>query len=828
MEQEYKYLAFISYRHNQQDSEIAKALHRQIENYIIPSSIKKTFGQSKMGRVFRDQDELPTSTNLGDDIDAALMQSKWLIVICSPDLIKSKWCMKEIDRFIALGRQDNILTLLVSGEPEESFPPQLRFVIKDGVTVEIEPLAAEVRAASRGERLKKLKVEKLRIIAPMLSVGFDDLRQRTRERKLRTLAAVGLGAALLLASFSLYAIQQNQLIAQQRNRSLNNEMLLLIEKSNLASLKGDKLGGIVYALDAYDAALTLHKVNEEALFNALESAAYSQSFEKISIIKTNNMHISNLTYSPNNRLILGIVNGNSAIIIDAFSGEMLFSVNENKEILNKVEFSPDGKYFLTACYGENSISVWNTPDGTFTAKYKSDSEISYTIASAYFLANSKQLILKEEDRIVIYDFLKDEKSYRLEGLLADKVSLYTSVTINDETTLLAIGTDFTNELMVYDINQDELKPLAKGDTGSLELIRFSPSGRYLTASSWDNVIVWEYANGIIMQQFVNDTRNISQLLFSSDEKQLAIASTEGVKLMDLTTGDKIWSIGENLYNQIYRIRFSENGKYLLALNTKIAVHDVATGMLLTDLDGINVLDAVFDSASTSILVSLEDGSFATFSTPEGSSVKLVDSYEEKLFSTNRNNALSVGNVKIISEHQIGPMYQIANSMMCSSPDGNFVALAHGDGFIEIWDVRIDDTPLSGIAEHYNIVTDMVFSNGLLASSSRDGRVLIYDIENEKVRFIFPIGKEVTNIEFSNDGSKLIALCNECNTAYVYSTTSGAMLFQLLGKDIQITSVGFTESGDSAVAKRQDGSAIVGKLYQTLDELIEQAHPRVGQ
>ena len=82
---EYRYTAFISYRHTMPDEAIAKKLHTLIENYRIPSDVRKSTGRKKMGRIFRDQEELPLSTDLGNDIKAALENSEWLIVICSPE-----------------------------------------------------------------------------------------------------------------------------------------------------------------------------------------------------------------------------------------------------------------------------------------------------------------------------------------------------------------------------------------------------------------------------------------------------------------------------------------------------------------------------------------------------------------------------------------------------------------------------------------------------------------------------------------------------------------------------------------------------------------------
>ena len=106
---DYTYSAFISYRHLPADIEAAKAVQRALETYRIPADIRKKTGVKKLNRCFRDQDELPLADDLGSSIEKALQESEWLIVICSPDLPASRWCLREIDYFIELGRKDHII-----------------------------------------------------------------------------------------------------------------------------------------------------------------------------------------------------------------------------------------------------------------------------------------------------------------------------------------------------------------------------------------------------------------------------------------------------------------------------------------------------------------------------------------------------------------------------------------------------------------------------------------------------------------------------------------------------------------------------------------------
>lgn len=278
MESNFKYAAFISYRHIEPDKLVAKKLHTYIETYGIPAAVKATSGKKSMGRVFRDEEELPLTPNLGDDITQALADSEWLIVICSPQLLVSKWCMKEIDTFIHMGKRDKILTVLVSGTPEESFPPQLRFADVDGHPVEVEPLAANVVAPTLAGTLKKLKNEKLRILAPMLGVSYDELRQRARERRLKAIISMSAAALCLISAFALYALRQNRIITDERNNALINQSKYLADFSGRSLRDGDRMLAMLLSLEALpeDPANPDRPLTDEAV-TALRNAALSES-----------------------------------------------------------------------------------------------------------------------------------------------------------------------------------------------------------------------------------------------------------------------------------------------------------------------------------------------------------------------------------------------------------------------------------------------------------------------------------------------------------------------------------------------------------------------
>ena len=77
----FKYNAFISYRHSDLDKYVAENLHRLIETYKMPASVVEKYNitDNNFRRVFRDQEELPLSSNLENPIIEALKESKYLI-----------------------------------------------------------------------------------------------------------------------------------------------------------------------------------------------------------------------------------------------------------------------------------------------------------------------------------------------------------------------------------------------------------------------------------------------------------------------------------------------------------------------------------------------------------------------------------------------------------------------------------------------------------------------------------------------------------------------------------------------------------------------------
>lgn len=226
-----RYDAFISYRHIQPDSKWAIWLQDAIENYRLPKKLVRSRNTvPKINRIFRDETDMSASSELGKEIREALQQSSFLIVVCSPRTPSSQWISQEIKYFQELGRHDKILTLLIEGEPKESFPSEFFKIHKKKLGTRVneygsEPYAADVRPNPYFKRKEINRIAKLKIIASLLGVHYDDLRQREQERKtlrLIYLTSVLITLTLLLSALSYLALtQRNKAQRMQISANLN-------------------------------------------------------------------------------------------------------------------------------------------------------------------------------------------------------------------------------------------------------------------------------------------------------------------------------------------------------------------------------------------------------------------------------------------------------------------------------------------------------------------------------------------------------------------------------------------------------------------------------
>ncbi len=311
------YIAFISYKHQKHDAAIAKAIHEGIEAYRVPKELRKN-GARGLGIVFRDEEELPLSSDLDESIHHALDHSTFLIVICSPESKASPWVQREIDYFLQHHDHRHILAVLASGEPGDVFPDQIvRYYDKaKGEYVDIEPLAIDARAETREKSLSHLKKRIKKLYAAMLGCPYDALVQREKKRRSRRIAmASGLLLSVLIAFIGVLVVKNGQLtktnlaLQESNNTILLRESELLTAESAEALEQGRIADAISYAVEALpyaDHPRPYSARAEVALFNALDpfNQQYTEGIATAQTALRRNSPIQDMVFANDGRHII--------------------------------------------------------------------------------------------------------------------------------------------------------------------------------------------------------------------------------------------------------------------------------------------------------------------------------------------------------------------------------------------------------------------------------------------------------------------------------------------------------------------------------------------
>lgn len=446
-----RYDAFISYRHSELDLYIAKKLHKGLETFKVPRAIAKRSGKKNIKRVFRDQEELPIGSDLGDNIETALAESEFLLVICSPRTPESYWVRKEIETFIKLHDREHVLAVLIEGEPDQSFPAEL---LTDDEGNPVEPLAADVRGGSGREIDKKLKSETVRLAAPLLGCSYDDLRQRHRERKMKKAAAALSAVAVAAILFGAYSTYNAVMIQQNYEGKQRNQSKYLADTSLDLLEEGDRRAAVLVALEALPGDGDDKPYVAEAQY-ALSQALYCYDREqdmKPDRILQHEQPVSDFWLSQDAAMAVTIDQGNNVYVWEVDSGRKLLQIpptvdaygflNEVKgaiicgdsvvlcgdEYLRAVSFDGQENWYVenpdrtmycefdeeamrVACVGNEQVNFYDISSGELIGSMSNDQEESYTLGMAFDEGHTKFAVPHRASRdgnktgcISIYDF----------------------------------------------------------------------------------------------------------------------------------------------------------------------------------------------------------------------------------------------------------------------------------------------------------------------------------------------------------------------------------------------------------------------------------------
>ena len=229
----YQYFAFISFQ--SADASAALRLQHAIENYRLPAVLcKKHAVPRRIRPLYCYLNDMHSGEELMQELKQRMEQSRYLIVVCSPQSARSVYVNSGIDYFVSLGRRDSIIPIIVDGVPyssdpeTECFPEALRrhFPKHADPLQDHSILGINVREAGVSRR-QAYDRAMLMVVARMLQLDYDGLLLRERQRRRRR--AIGwtiLSSIMVLALACTWYLSQTVTVgitpyeATPRNESL--------------------------------------------------------------------------------------------------------------------------------------------------------------------------------------------------------------------------------------------------------------------------------------------------------------------------------------------------------------------------------------------------------------------------------------------------------------------------------------------------------------------------------------------------------------------------------------------------------------------------------
>lgn len=812
-----KYSAFISYKHGELDTFAAENLHKAIETFKVPNNIRKMTGRKKIERVFRDKDELPISSNLADNISNALQNSEYLIVVCSPRTPESYWVQKEIETFIGMHDREHVLAVLIEGEPDEAFPEQLRFAEQvhkrqDGTLaverIPVEPLAADLRSTDKKELKKRLKTEILRIMAPLLGCGYDDLRQRHRERRLRRTIGICAGVSACFLAFGLYSTYNTIQINRQYRVKQMNQSRYLAETSQRLLGEGDRELAVKIALEAlpeYDGANDRPYVAEAeyALSDALGVYADGNNF-RLERQLTCNGNIKEMISSRDRSLLAARDSVQNIYVWNTETYELLVhiepQVDENNRIIEWQNIDFNSRNQLIGITME-SIVCYESINGE--PVWSKDCEF---IEKSHIERNGSRIFISDSDECQILDALTGEVLSKINGYSPKRQ------------------------------------------------IAFSPDNQYVVFNTdlpeGEGCVVWDLRNNttaLIEDEAWKDF-SINSIVFAG-KKNIIVSSTgfikEGVLVMkgsmvmyDAGTQEAAWKSDDYAYemNTYYQ---KDDTEYEAPITTFYTSTDVCRVDTNTgELEAITMpfyveysvplSEAsyfVVSSAGETGVLSRESGNFFTMGQMAGD-ITLDECLllNEKLFYRNVND-----NKIMISSRMLGESFQpcqgeddyYEKNGLCSA-DGAYILLQTTDQILVLsleTGERLYEFPLYSIdaAKRYKLYQDTD-----LLLNYYEGILYCYDLDSGQEIKSVPVSESNTDsFAFSQDGSWFAGVDED--TVRIYNTGDFSQYNQLT--EVDFSDIVISGDGEYLAGRQREGTLVI---YETATgRLIELEESEIG-
>lgn len=780
--EKYEYYAFISYK--REDEKWAEWLQEKLEYYKLPTYIKEDRPDIPdfIRPIFRDATDLEIGL-LNENIHRGLRESRYLIVVCSPNTPKSKWVNLEIEEFAQMGKAKNIIPFIVDGianaedESQECLPDAIKKLSFPG---EDEILGANIHELSPDYAVVK-------VIARMLEIRIDKLWQRylvAEEKEKQRLKEQN--DRLLTFQSNMWAAMADTLI-EDGNSQLAQKLAIEALPCNLNEPERPFTIPAEMALRrAVDAELTNDCISIIPHNGSIQAIAVSMCGKYIATKSNFKIYIWDIS---NSTLV------NSYKCHDCLSMNLLFTNTGSVIYDDRNQIYKDGQKLYYSNTQINKILL--KPDNGLLYIFNNNGDVSTIDTDGKIYANDFHICYNAS----LFTFSNDGK---LLGL------------VNKE--------DAMSRIEIYNATTFEIIEKTTINAPYLLSLKFSYDGRFLAYSTDDGVVYVHEFNDIEQSYFINNAceygpqeDKVRDILFSTDSKKIISASNDSTIRIYYTEKDGQYRTMYGHYSRIDSIVTTPDGKMLVSSSSddkciriwnlkplKVEKYDVyavdskgvayspngkylayvSNGKYVRIINNITKEEIIVELFSKNdyhtILFSNNSDIIYCFDTSKGScisydimkkeieiffdnnvdalncNVELFNGYIAALSRENRKSIvlynLAHGESKVLNLFENG----YTNSISVNN-DGTMCAVASTRANPVVIDILKGEKMLSlPIYEDWKICNYIKFNPAYnsIAYAVSD-RLYTYDLNTQK-SLVYSLDNDIQSIDFSSDGTKLAA------------------------------------------------------------------------
>lgn len=595
----YKYFAFISY--SRKDSKVAAWLQKRLEWFRFPVKLVPEVRRPPHDRyvrpIYRDKTNLEvTDEHYWTNIRRALEESRYLIVLCSPNSAKPRPEASnhpvdmEVAHFLASHDDDAsiVAPIILDGNvtsdgADAAFCPALRALGDTLINRNLPTFVPDADTAEEDAWEAGFIALMSYVLALDRSVLGDHIRREERRQLVRNRAM-----AAALAGLAVVAVLGGIIAWTQRGAAIDakrevEKASMVIQDKNLAVEKANaeivkKNGEIknqahtnlknLHEASMADYSVAVHRIEKDGKWH--EGVAYlarSLKWEPTNLLSAARLY-STLSFH--------------AVEMQTWPRHILDGEGDDTEEGRhwlSAQFSPDSSRILIS--GPFSARVWNAATG----KPLGESLPHYGIWKAQFSLESTRIITVDYDSAYngsaqVWD-VSTNKLLR-QSLFHEDFRQRGQLSMDGER-IVTIRPNHTAR--VWDVDTGKMLGLPLLHEENVDYVDFSVDGTLIVTLSGDAARVWEVATGTMLGVPMRHEKHADSVKFNVDGTRVVTAGDHIARVWDIATGKMLGvPMAVNCLDfgvTINSLEFSADGeRFVTADGNAVRVWDADTGAML--------------------------------------------------------------------------------------------------------------------------------------------------------------------------------------------------------------------------------------------------------